>query len=128
MSETDQGISVAHAPFIAVKDSEIESLGTAIQQCLLASQVRMRQPSNLRNLLSPLLSQAGLKSYTAFARMAKLIEVSTSDNSNISFMPTRNGGSREGYCDLTEKMLTSTNAVHEMGNAALRALAISTLP
>lgn len=124
-SLTTDGLWVAHAPFLTVGGEDVVGLGCAIQECLSASGDAGNRPKSIERLLQPMLQLAGVKSYMRFAKSSRCVGVTTTDNNSVSLSPTRNGGSREGFCHLSHKTLTVGNTAEALGMAAVEALAQS---
>jgi hypothetical protein len=124
-SKTTAGVWVAHAPFLTIGGEELTGLGQAMQECLLASREGVTHPSSWGGLLQPMLKLAGVKSYVAFARLSKCVTVLENDDRTVSLIPTRNGGSREGFVHLNDKTSTVENTLETLGTAAVEALARS---
>lgn len=124
-SMTTDGLWVAHAPFLTVGEEDVVRLGCAIQECLSASGEPVNRPRSIEELLQPMLQLAGFKSYVRFAKSSKCVAVTTSDNNSVTLSPTRNGGSLDGFQQLSQKALTVSNTAEELGMAAVEALAQS---
>lgn len=122
---TTVGIWMLTPPVLAVDKDNLDGVGRAIMECLLASKGGVPHPKVFTNLVAPLLEVAGVKSIGAFEKLAKCVQVRMDDGGRVTLTPTRNGGSREGFVDLNDKAVVSLNSGEALGAAAVAALAAS---
>lgn len=79
-------------------------LGDAVLNALSLSTMGVPHPTDWSAISRPLLQAAGVKNWSTFSRGAKHVTVSMLD-SGIRFMPTENGGSKEGFLDLADRAI-----------------------
>ena len=122
---TTAGVWLLSAPVVAVAKEPFAEVGRAIRECLVASRVGIPHPSSFPNLFGPVLALAGVKSYGAFAKLAKCVEVTTVDGVAVTLTPTRNLGARGGFTDLIDKATMEHGPDVALGRAAMAAMAAS---
>jgi len=123
-SKTTSGVWIVGAPVLNAKKDDVGQLGNAIRQCLEASSEGVPHPKSFANISDPLLALAGVKSFNAFAKSAKCVEIEMVGET-VTMIPTRNGGGDEGFVPLLGKanIVGSENDV--LGSAAITALALA---
>ena len=90
---------------MAVRESSDDrALQHAIRSALDASRTNIPHLRVWKGILDPLLSLAGVKSWTALSRRATCIEVEE-EGPRIVLVPTKNLGQREGFeADISKKI------------------------
>jgi hypothetical protein len=76
-------------------------------------------PTTWKGLTGPLLKAAGVRSFDAFAKPAKGVDISQ-DESGVVLIPTKNGGPRNAFLHLTDRALKSDTSDTSL-TSALRA-------
>ncbi|KKM79008.1 hypothetical protein LCGC14_1354210 [marine sediment metagenome] len=96
-SSTTSGVWIAAPPFSMLPvDASLEEKGGAVEGALEGSREEVDHPTDFRELITPLLSLANVKSWATFSRKARCCIVEM-DDKNIAFIPHDNLGSREGF-------------------------------
>jgi hypothetical protein len=127
-SQTTTGLWMGNAHALAVDGEDISAIGSAIRECLMASRENIAHPSSFTNIFNPTLKLAGVRSYSAFAKLAKLVQVSTCDDKVITFTPMKNGGvtgDKRGFTELNHKIEENISSDRDVGLAAKKALLLS---
>lgn len=103
-------------------------LASAIRETLGHSRsgVPHPDPSTAFERTAPLLKAAKVRSWSALARGARLIEIAENAGA-IVFTPTENRGGRKGFLHLPALNVTVSKPVNDedLGEAAIRALELS---
>ena len=121
-SRTTAGVWILSAPAFAVGKEYPDEVGRAICECLTASHENVPHPTSFARLFDPVLELAGVRTWRAFAKSAKCVEVETSDDATVVLSSTRNAGPTEGFIALP--IATRVPFVSDvLGRAALDALA-----
>jgi hypothetical protein len=129
MSKTVHGLWMGNEAFELLDGDVTDAeLGAAVARMLAASRTGVPQP-NLRenpNLASPYLAALGLKSFTAFAKRSRHVDVEQ-DGEKFLIIPLANGGSREGYVEIEgEKRRCEAPRPDELGSLVRACLAVAT--
>jgi len=82
-------------------DAPDEEIGTAVQQGLERSAASVEAPARDTNPAAPLLEMVGLRSYGAYMRGTRSIDV-TREGNTVTIEPKRNEGPRGGFTPLAE--------------------------
>jgi hypothetical protein len=123
-ARTTTGLWVAHGPVVTKGlDAPEAEIGRIVECAIMNSVSGVPHPASPKDVSGPLLAAAGARTFSAFARGAKLLSVSE-DETGIGVMPTRNGGSSEGFVDLPERqrLLPGTRPLAVLGGAVRAAL------
>jgi hypothetical protein len=123
MSVTTAGVGINVEPFSNVGTEDIVELGKRVLQSLEASRQGVPHPrqDQWKGLLEPMLNAAGVKSWGAFAKTAKQVDIQF-DTNRVSFYPRKNLGPRHGFGSLpTEKVRTCDPTDIEVGAVLLSA-------
>jgi hypothetical protein len=104
----------------AVNQDDHDNLGSAILGALDGSQENVPHPTLWKNLFDPILQLAHVKSWNAFAKSAKCVEIEFGTNC-VSFLPTRNLGPRDGFEPLESKRRNSSPTRKDVEVALLSA-------
>lgn len=122
-SRTTHGFWSGSEPIIRL-DSAVndQALGDAIVKAIDASKIGVAAPEDPRSVLAPLLSVAGVKSWSAFSREAECVEVEA-DGLEMILIPTRKLGSSQGFQPLSSGWLSvAARDAAELGESAKRLL------
>jgi hypothetical protein len=104
-SQTKDGVWIDEGPCLSVPTSgSPEEIGTAVKQALDSSRFGIPHPTSWNTINDELLREAGVKSWSTFGKTAKCLNVEFEGNIRIS--PTRNGGNREGFIVIMDKVRT----------------------
>lgn len=102
-ARTTTGLWVAHGPVVTIGfDAPEAEIGAIVERAIENSVSGVPHPPSPKDVSIPLLAAAGARTFAAFARGAKLVSVSENET-GIVVIPTRNGGSTEGFVDLPER-------------------------
>jgi hypothetical protein len=95
-SKTVAGVWILSDPIIKLKIYDHEKLGMAALDALNHSKTSVPNPLVWKGLFDPMLREARVKSWSAFSKSAKCVEIEFSTN-RISMLPTRNLGAKSGF-------------------------------
>jgi hypothetical protein len=90
------GVWVASSPCAISDVGDVDKIGRDISHALEVSRVGVPRPDSWERVVDPLLFAAGVKSWSAFARSAKLVAIEAHDG-RVLFLPMLNWGSRGGF-------------------------------
>ena len=119
-SKTPVGLSVLSEPVLAADPRDPAELGRTILLVLAGSKVGVPHPSIWEDISAPLIKLAGAKSRGAFYGSARSVSIKLEDD-RVTFTPSRNLGSRDGYRPIQGKDRTSPVNDSELGAALLSA-------
>lgn len=107
-------------------DSAIHEKGAVVRQSLSDSRNGVPHPTQSGGMFDPVLKLAGVRSWKTFVNGTRLVAV-TEEEGQITVVPTRNGGAREGFFDLGPKTVTLGSGAtdEELGAAVDAALALA---
>lgn len=124
-SKTTAGVWVINAPVVTARKENVGEIGRSIRACLAASREDVPHPKSFTNLFDPMLTLAGVKSFSTFVKSAKCVEVETVNDETVMLIPTRNEGAEDGFTPLSNKTKTADGSDDDLGSAAVAALAMS---
>jgi hypothetical protein len=106
-SRTIKGFWIGCEPILVTSESD-GRLGEQILQTLAESRENIPDPESLAksdswNSTKALVRAAGVRSYEAFADSARCVEILL-DDKEVEFTPTLNGGPRNRFLNLEEKL------------------------
>lgn len=125
LSKTEAGVWIATSPFLyADARTSPYHLGQLVMEAFGGSQEQVPHPRNWGNLLSPLLEQAGVKTWNTFMRKAQCLNLEATED-RLKIIPNRNLGTTEGFEPILEKTieLSLSSTVNQIGTVLLEALA-----
>jgi hypothetical protein len=124
-ARTTDGVWILTDPCVKLDQSRSdEDLGEATRAAISASRAGVPHPRNLAELLDPLLRQAGVKTWSAFAKTATCAEIEATGK--VSVIPTRNLGVDEGFQpDPDRAHIVDLDATDSLGASVRRALMVS---
>ncbi len=107
-------------------ETDMTTLGQAIQNALAASQDGVAHPTDSKAVLQPLFKGAKIKSWNALQKSAKMVSIEMSA-AELRMVPSRNGGTSgddKGYNHLPEKaiVLAAGCSPEQLGSALSQAL------
>jgi hypothetical protein len=113
-SRTTVGVWIRTGPVILLEESESPSRkGNCLREVLRHSQEGVPHPNRWDHLVEPLLSLAGVKSWSIFAKSAVCCSVRLVAD-QLELVPSRNLGARGGYVPIQDrKMAISFDASDE---------------
>ena len=120
--KTTQGFWLLSKPVTVAPVTEVAAIGDNLRDCLAASQTGVPHPTDFKNVSKPLFALAGVRSATAFSTYAKSVLVGQEDDGSITLYPTQNGGRREGYIPLMDRIITITSSDGDLGQSVIEAL------
>src|SRR5229473_5466704 len=97
-ARTIQGLLVFSGPVVVMGLAD-DRIAAELLATLSRSLADVPHPTSWKGLTAPLLRAASMRSYEAFARTAKLVEVDL-EGDEVSFRPTKNCGPRGGFFHL----------------------------
>jgi hypothetical protein len=116
VSKTTVGLWKGDGPVVAIEEADVSKLGESVLKALAGSREDIPHPTSWKGSFDLVLKAAGVKSWKAFVKSAKRVEIKFSTN-RVSFVPTKNCGPRDGFqsldeasldCPPTESELTTT--------------------
>jgi hypothetical protein len=125
-SKTTAGVWIATPPFIQVKrDASASDVGKSVMDALNASQIDFPHPTKWRDLLAPMLGQAGVKSWETFMRKAQCVNLEA-DEDRLKLIPNSNLGTTEGFEPMPNKCIDAelTSSLDVIGSAVTESLAL----
>lgn len=122
-SRTTDGVWILTEPCVKLsEDCSDRDLGAAARAAVAASRTGVPHPQTWSGLLDPLLRQAGVKTWSAFAKTATCAEIEE-DGGKASVIPTRNLGVDEGFQPIPAKAeIVDLDAAEALGASVRRAL------
>jgi CDI immunity protein len=120
--QTVDGLWIVGSPVQVVpSESTHEAIGSAIRESIFKSCGNVSRPASSDGVATPLLTAAGVRSWTALARVASMCALQLTDG-ELVFTPTRNGGLTgpdRGYHELTggRLVIPISSADAELGEA-----------
>ena len=106
---SEQGVYIAGLPAVVVRRlTGPEELCDALRQVLARSRGTVPHPTDWKAVGQPVLATVQVSSWKALARRARYCTVSETE-SELVFMPTRNGGSSgadKGFHELSDKQFS----------------------
>ena len=72
-----------------------------------------------------MLEVSGVRTFAAFVKGAKCVEIETADGDSIRFIPTKNEGPKDGFTPLQDMATTESGSDTQLAEAAVSALALS---
>lgn len=127
-ARTEQGLWVASAPVFRVDVSDDAVLHEAIIMCVSASRstiVTHPQREEFPRLLDPFVEITGMRTYAAFVKEAKSVQVEVTEDDVATFTPMRYVGGRGPYSSLEDLALRVPYPAGALSDAARTALAAS---
>jgi hypothetical protein len=95
-SETMAGVWILSEPILKLKIYDREKLGEVALDTLNYSKTNVPHPIVWKGLFDPMLREARVKSWSAFSKSAKCVQIEFWEN-RISMLPTRNLGAKAGF-------------------------------
>jgi hypothetical protein len=105
-SKTRDGFWLEEGPVDVLDD--VAAVAGAVRTALQRSTHGIRSPKDWSNRVNGVVEAAGMKRYSAFAKDAAYVSVDQKDGV-VRLVPSRNGGSREGFLGLEEQAVTVAN-------------------
>ena len=117
-SETTQGFWIFSDPVLVVRDTD-PAIASQLLDALSKSAKNVTHPTSWKGLTAPLLRAAGVRSFDAFTKSAKGVDVCL-EGDCIMFTPTSNGGPKKAFLHLNHKVIRCRATEAEV-TGALRA-------
>jgi hypothetical protein len=123
-SRTTDGAWILAEPCLSADEAiDDERLATIVLTALAGSLSDVPHPTEWTKLLLPLLKQAKVKSWSAFAESATCAEIEK-DDGRTTVVPTRNLGVAGGFePDPSRSLIVGSTATAELGASVRRVLA-----
>jgi hypothetical protein len=102
VSETTKGFLITWDPLIVSSENDPE-LAKKVLWALSQSTVNVPHPESWGRRSNALAKAAGVRSYEAFADLAKCVEIEQNDD-QVLLIPTRNGGRGNRFLELNTKI------------------------
>jgi hypothetical protein len=104
-SKTTAGVWIATPPFIKLEAGATSSdLGKSVILALGGSQPQVPHPTQWRDILAPLLKQAGVTTWETFMRKAQCLNLEATED-RLRLIPNRNLGAVEGFEPILDKAI-----------------------
>jgi len=118
-SQTTQGFWIFSLPVLVTSVDDAD-LGKKLLMVLSQSVDGVSHPKTWSGLTDPLAKAARVRSFDAFARSAKSVDVSL-DESCLVFTPTKNGGPKRAFLHLNDKAIRCQRSDAQATSALLAA-------
>lgn len=118
------GLQIASEPSFKVELNDNEELKNALLACLDGSISEVPHPKDFSNLFEPISKLSGKKSWGAFAKGARLVEVRQDANGEITLTPMRNLGPKEGFVPIADREILIGDK--DISLAVIEAMGLST--
>lgn len=102
ISRTTKGFLVGSEPLVMSSEDDLE-LGRKVLWVLSQSTVNVPHPESWVGRSSAIAKAAGVRSYEAFADLAKCVTMAQNDD-EVVLTPTKNGGRGKRFLDLKTKV------------------------
>jgi hypothetical protein len=122
--KTTAEVWIVCGPALVADQNDVASLGKAVLDALERSKENVPHPTQWKGIFDPLLRVAGVKSWNAFAKRAKGVEIEFGTN-RISLIPTKNLGPKDGFDPLDAKQRSSSPVAKDLGLSLLSAFEAS---
>lgn len=124
-SKTTDGVWILSPPVLVVEKNNLNHVGRAVKQCLMESRDGVPHPKVFTGSFEPVLTLAGVKSYSTFVKSAKCMLIKMSGSEIVTFVPTRNEGARGGFSHLPNTIEANLVSDESLGAEAIAALSYS---
>jgi hypothetical protein len=119
--KTEAGFWVEDTRTAVVESGDEDGIQTAVVEALARSQNGIPTPARDADLVGSLLSAAGVSSWSAFAKLARCVDVHLKDG-RLEITPYRNKGGSDGFVPMTDRSVKLPEDSPELGKAVLAAL------
>jgi hypothetical protein len=114
-SQTRDGFGLEEGPVEIFAAGDGEALANAVRGALGRSRSGIPTPKNWSSHPNRVVQAAGLKRFNAFAKGAALVSVDEEEPGKFRILPSRNGGSKEGFVGLEDEAINARD--HELAGA-----------
>jgi hypothetical protein len=121
-SRTTQGFWVFSLPVVAADESD-KDIGSKLLTTLSNSAESVPHPATWKGLTDPLLKAAGVRSFDSFTKFASGVDITRDEDGAVTLMPTKNGGPRNAFLHLDDKLIRSSAAEEDLEIALKAAFA-----
>lgn len=115
LSLTRDGFGLEDGPVQIVGPGDAMELADAVRAALGRSRSGIPTPKNWSSHPNRVVQAAGLKRFNAFAKGAALVSVDEEEPGKFRILPSRNGGSKEGFVGLEDEAINARD--HELAGA-----------
>lgn len=119
-SRTTMGLWIGDGPVVAIERNDTTQLGEDVLKALAGSREDIPHPTSWAGSFDPVLRAASVKSWKAFIKSAKCVEIEFSTN-RVSFLPTKNCGAQDGFKHLQAKTMSCPPTNEELTGTLLAA-------
>lgn len=122
-ARTTEGVWIFTEPCLKLNENcSDQEVGAAVCSALGGSRTDVAHPRSWTGLLGPLLTLAGVKSWTTFVKNAICAEIEETDG-KVAVIPTKNLGVDQGFqADPSRAITVDGEALAELGASVRRAL------
>jgi hypothetical protein len=117
---TKDGVWILCNPVFSVAEQDATKLGDAVLRALDDSVDAIPHPDSWEEVFDSLFRVAGVRSWAAFSKSVKCVEIGASGN-RVSFAPTKNLGAKQGFVPISARTKDSAPVSLELGHALLAA-------
>src|SRR5664280_101765 len=107
-SMTTAGVWIISLPVLTCNLNDRARLSGYIAEALEGSKEGVSHPTSWKGLFDPVLELAGVKSWSAFAKPAKCVQIEL-ESDQVRFTPTKNLGPKEGFQPIPRKTSVGLN-------------------
>lgn len=116
------GVWIGDGPVVVIDGDNLGEFGEAVLKLLGESHEGIPHPTSWKGSFDKMLKAAGVKSWRIFVKSAKCVEIEFSTN-RVGFLPTKNGGAKDGYGHLSGKAIDCAPTQNELLKSLLAAFA-----
>jgi hypothetical protein len=124
LSKVKMGASIATEPFIVLKGStSLEEIMTHLLVAMSKSQTNLPNPKDWKTFSSEFLKSMGFQNYKDLHKNSLLVNVNK-DEGMLIFSPTINLGAKDGFRNLSDKIIKvhADEKIAELANSLQNAL------
>ena len=122
--KTEAGFWVADQETLVVEAGDESGIQRAVVEALASSRNGVPTPAPDADLISSLLSKAGVSSWSTFSKIAKCVDVHLADG-RLQVTPYRNMGGSDGFDPMTDKAVELPEGSPDLGKAVLAAFEVA---
>jgi len=123
MSRTTDGVWISAEPVLKLDErASEEDIASIILRCLERSRLNVPHPTDWGSVVTPLLEQAGVKSWRMFVRDASCVTIDVDDGGTLVVIPMEKGPKGEFRGQLSSALSFRTDEMKDLGSAVRKLL------